>query len=39
MTGVYFSGTGNTRYCVESFVREFDPAGEVYPLGGRKPWR
>lgn len=36
MTGVYFSGTGNTRYCVESFVREFDPAGEAYPLEGEE---
>lgn len=34
MTGVYFSGTGNTRYCVETFVRELDPAGETFPLEG-----
>lgn len=32
MTGVYFSGTGNTRYCVEAFVREVDPAGEAFPV-------
>lgn len=24
MTGLYFSGTGNTRHCVERFVRGFD---------------
>lgn len=24
MVGVYFSGTGNTRYCVEKFCKEYD---------------
>lgn len=32
MTGVYFSGTGNTRYCVETFVRELEPAGETFAI-------
>lgn len=32
MTGVYFSGTGNTRYCVEAFVGELDPVGETFPV-------
>ncbi len=26
MTGLYFSGTGNTRYCTELLVRALDPA-------------
>lgn len=25
MVGVYFSGTGNTRYCIEKFVHGLDP--------------
>ena len=29
MIGVYFSGTGNTKYCVEKFVREYDREGKV----------
>lgn len=29
MTGLYFSGTGNTRHCVEQFVRSFDPDSVV----------
>lgn len=32
MTGVYFSGTGNTKYCVETFVRALDPAGESFSI-------
>lgn len=27
MIGLYFSGTGNTRYCVEKFVKEYDDNG------------
>lgn len=26
MIGIYFSGTGNTKYCVEQFVQELDPS-------------
>ena len=29
MIGVYFSGTGNTKYCVEKFVREYARAGKA----------
>ncbi|MCI9576136.1 MAG: 4Fe-4S binding protein [Clostridiales bacterium] len=29
MIGIYFSGTGNTRHCVEKFIQEYDPAGEA----------
>jgi len=29
MTGVYFSGTGNTKYCVERFMRKIDPEAAV----------
>lgn len=27
MLGLWFSGTGNTKYCVETYVKEFDPQG------------
>lgn len=27
MLGVYFSGTGNTKHCVETFVKEYDKNG------------
>ena len=26
MVGIYFSGTGNTKYCVETYVKECDDA-------------
>lgn len=29
MIGVYFSGTGNTRHCVEVFLRTYDPAAQA----------
>lgn len=32
MIGVYFSGTGNTKYCVETFIREFTPPGEIFSI-------
>ncbi|MCI9443325.1 MAG: EFR1 family ferrodoxin [Oscillospiraceae bacterium] len=32
MIGVYFSGTGNTKYCVERFMQKYDPAGETYSI-------
>ena len=32
MIGVYFSGTGNTRHCVERFVRELEPDGETFSI-------
>ena len=25
--GVYFNGTGNTKHCVETFVKEYDKKG------------
>lgn len=24
MTGIYFSGTGNTKFCVDKFLEEYD---------------
>ena len=24
MIGIYFSGTGNTKYCVDKFLKEYD---------------
>lgn len=32
MIGIYFSGTGNTRHCVEKFVKENDPQAIVYSI-------
>ena len=32
MIGVYFSGTGNTRHCVERFVQELEPDGETFSI-------
>jgi len=32
MIGVYFSGTGNTKHCVETFMRKYDPAGETISI-------
>lgn len=32
MIGVYFSGTGNSKYCVEKFVQEFDAGATVFSI-------
>lgn len=32
MTGVYFSGTGNTRYCVETFLKECDAGAQAFSI-------
>ena len=32
LIGIYFSGTGNTRYCVEKFMQEYDSAAETLSL-------
>lgn len=32
MIGVYFSGTGNTKYCVETFLRGCDPAAATVSI-------
>ena len=29
MIGIYFSGTGNTKYCVEKLMQAYDPMAEV----------
>ena len=29
MIGIYFSGTGNTKYCVEKLIQAYDPMAEV----------
>ena len=29
MIGVYFSGTGNTKHCVEKFMRAYGPAEDI----------
>ena len=32
MIGVYFSGTGYTKYAVKAFIRESEPAGETFSI-------
>lgn len=32
MIGVYFSGTGNTKHCVETFMHKYAPAGEIISI-------
>ncbi len=32
MTGLYFSGTGNTRYCVETFLKEYDADARTFSI-------
>jgi len=32
IAGIYFSGTGNTKYCVETFLRAFRESGPCCPL-------
>ena len=32
MIGIYFSGTGNTRYCVETFMRKYKDNSETYSI-------
>lgn len=32
MVGVYFSGTGNTRYCVEQFVKKSESSANVMSI-------
>ncbi len=32
MIGLYFSGTGNTRYCVETFLKEYDADARSFSI-------
>lgn len=32
MIGVYFSGTGNTKFCVDRFLKEYDGSGNSFPI-------
>ena len=32
MTGIYFSGTGNSRHAVEVFLHEYDRTAKDYPI-------
>ena len=34
MIGIYFSGTGNTKYCLEKFVALYDRNVSVKTVGG-----
>lgn len=32
MIGIYFSGTGNTKYCLEEFIRQSSNNGEIFSI-------
>lgn len=32
MVGVYFSGTGNTKHCVQNFLQGLECCAEMYPI-------
>lgn len=32
MIGIYFSGTGNTKFCVDKFVAEYDNRKNIFPI-------
>ncbi len=32
MTGIYFSGTGNTKFCVEKFLAEYDHGRDIFSI-------
>ena len=32
MTGIYFSGTGNTKFCAEEFLRCYDGSGRAVSI-------
>lgn len=32
MLGLYFSGTGNSKYCIERFLQEYDPKTEAFSI-------
>ena len=36
MIGIYFSGTGNTKYCLEKFVAAYDNSVKTIAL--EDPW-
>ena len=36
MLGIYFSGTGNTKFCVETFVRQYEARSSVFPIEDEK---
>jgi len=35
MIGLYFSGTGNSRYAVETFLREYEPGSTAYSIDSK----
>ena len=32
MTGIYFSGTGNTKFCVDKFLKEYDNSKNLFSI-------
>ena len=32
MIGVYFSGTGNSKYCIEKFLQEYDTGAAAFSI-------
>lgn len=37
MIGIYFSGTGNTKHCVEKLVKLLDVSAQSFPLEHAPP--
>lgn len=36
MVGIYLSGTGNTKYCMEKLIRLLDHTAEIIPLENKE---
>lgn len=32
LIGLYFSGTGNSKYCIEKFLHQYDKTAKAYPI-------
>lgn len=39
MIGIYFSGTGNSKHCVEKFLREYDPQAKAFSIENKEALR
>ena len=36
MIGVYFSGTGNSKYCIEKFLHEYDTGSTAFSIENKE---
>ena len=32
LIGLYFSGTGNSKYCIEKILHQYDKTAKAYPI-------